>query len=107
MKMFDDYFKLQADIHDFFGYAENWRVIPLEDSRECYWYIPEDENVVRFADNRVELKTNDDYYEDAIYKQRFLTKYVYRTDTHTLISVDTHTDGNKFLRIFDNNKEIK
>ncbi len=32
---------------------------------------------------------------------------VYRGQDYTMISVDTHVDGNKFLQIFDNKKEVK
>lgn len=104
----DTYFKLQQGIHDYFNYKEDWKVIPLEDTREYYWFVDEDSNIVRFADS-VDLLLHSDgaYYEDEIYTQRFLTKFVYRADNFTMISVDTHTDGNKFLRIFDNNKEVE
>jgi hypothetical protein len=48
-----------------------------------------------------------EYYSNEIYTQRFLPKWVYRTDDYTMICVDTHVDGNKFLQIFDNAKEVK
>lgn len=34
MKLLDDYFALQQQIFDHFGYREGWRVIPLDDARE-------------------------------------------------------------------------
>lgn len=46
-------------------------------------------------------------YECQIYTQRFLPKWVYRADELTMICVDTQTDGNKFLMIFDNAKEVE
>ena len=34
VKLLDDYFKLQKEIYDHFGYTEDWVVIPIEDSTE-------------------------------------------------------------------------
>lgn len=102
------FFNSQKAVHDYFGYVEDWVAIPLDDSSEYFWFVDEDSGFVRFAETREILEDNDgEYYEDEIYTQRFLPKWVYRTDDFTMISVDTHTDGNKFLRIFDNAKECK
>lgn len=30
MKQLDEYFKLQKEIYDYFGYKEDWVVIPIE-----------------------------------------------------------------------------
>jgi hypothetical protein len=45
-------------------------------------------------------------YCDEVYTQRHLPKWVYRGVEFTMICVDTHTDGNKFLAIYDNAKEV-
>ena len=54
---------------------------------------------MRFADTIKKLNNEavGDYYCNSIYTQRFLSKWVYRGGDLTMISVDTHTDGNKFL----------
>jgi hypothetical protein len=110
MKLLDDYLDLQTQIFDYFGYVENWRAIPLEDRREYYWILEgEGPGHVRYAETKEQLNDIDagNYYEDSIYTQRFLEKWVYRKEGYTLICVDTHTDLNKFLAIFDNEKELK
>ena len=109
MKLLDDYFKIKKEIHDYFGYQEDWVVIPLDDARECYWNLNEYEGEVKFAENKENVfnGTMEDGYMNEIYTQRFLDKYVYRTEHFTMICVDTNTDGNKFLQVFDNSKEIK
>ena len=105
MQLLDDYFKLQKQIYDYFGYKEDWVVIPLDDCTEMYWCLDNDisPNEVRFA------KTDEDdlwdekkgeYYCNSIYTQRFLDKYVYRTDDYTMVCADT-------LQVFDNTKERK
>lgn len=106
MKLLDEYFKIQQQIYNYFGYVEDWVVIPIDDCREYFWWV--DDTEVHFAKTEKELsEQNGDYYVNEIYAQRFLPKWVYRADDYTMICVDTHTDGNKFLQIFDNSKERK
>lgn len=104
MNLLDNYFLIQKEIYEYFGYVEDWKVIPLDDGRDYYWYVTDYE--VHFADTEEELKEQGgNYYANEIYTQRFLPRWVYRGEDFTMICVDTHTDGNKFLQIFDNNKE--
>ena len=39
MKLLQDYFKLQKEIYDYFGYKEDWVVIPLDDQTDQEWFI--------------------------------------------------------------------
>lgn len=107
MEKLDQYFKLQQEIYKHFGYVEDWVVIPLDDAREYFWMLSESEGLVRFAETEEMLfnEEKNDYYKNEIYTQRFLPRWVYRATDYTMIYVDTHTDGNKFLQIFDNSKE--
>ena len=108
MKLLDDYFKLQNKIYKHFEYVEDWKVIPLEDGTNHYWHLFENKDGsghVIFAESVGDLKAP--MYSNRIYTQRFLPKWVYRAEEYTMISVDTNTDGNKFLQIFDNKKEVK
>lgn len=107
MQLLTDFFNIQAKIFEYFGYVEDWRVIPLDDAREYYWRLEgEGPGEVHFADSEQELlDQSGTCYTEEIYTQRFLPKWVYRGEEFTLICVDTHVDGNKFLRVFDNSKE--
>ena len=111
MELLDEYFDKKKAVHDYFGYKPDWVEIPLEDGTEYYWYL-EGEGMgdsVLFAESIADL--NDvgagNYYSNEIYTQRFLPKWVYRGKDYTMVCVDTHTDGNKFLQVFDNSKEVK
>lgn len=109
MKLLDQYFNTQQEIYDYFGFKEGWAVIPLDDCRKYYWC--EDGRQVVFTDGNTpeeaaEHVKNGGYYSNDIYTTRHLSKYVYRGPEFTMIVVDTHTDGNKFLSIYDNSKEI-
>lgn len=104
------YFKLQEEIFNYFGYKEDWVVIPLSNDTRYYWRIIGGEGyggTVRYGETVEILNSDEDYYEDDIYTQRFLPKWVYRGKDYTMICVDTCVDGNKFLQIFDNSKEVK
>lgn len=106
----DNYFKLQKEIYDYFGYIEDWVAIPLDDAREYYWYLTGEQygDAVTFAETAEQLQDVEAlaFYSNVIYTQRFLPRWVYRGEDYTMICVDTHTDGNKFLQIFDNKKEV-
>jgi hypothetical protein len=105
MKLLDKYLDLQKEIYDHFGYKEDWAVIPIEDARQYFWTL--NKYSVWFAEKARDLISQDgDYYKNEIYTQRHLPKWVYESEEYTMICVDTRTDGNKFLQIFDNSKRI-
>lgn len=105
-------FDIEEEIHTAFGYKEDWVKIPLDNQIDCYWMLFQKDGerggkVVWSSETFTEesIKTGDKIYSGPIYTQRFLPKFVYRREDLTMISVDTQTDGNKFLMIFDNEKE--
>lgn len=106
MVLLDQYMGLQKQIYEYFGYVEDWRVIPINDSREYFWNLDESTGRVLFWEKPEDLDSGE-HYENFIYQQRFLTKWVYRAEEYTMIVVDTHTDGNKFLQIFANALEVQ
>lgn len=110
----DRYFELQAELFEYFGYKEDWKVIPTEARPNYYWMIvgavDDCSTRIVWSDNpftKESIEEGDQMYSGTIYTQRFLPKWVYRGPAHTMISVDTHTDGNKVLMIFDNDKECR
>jgi hypothetical protein len=108
MQLLKDYFAIQQQLFDYFGYVEDWVSIPVDDATDYIWFLSGETygDHVRFAKTLADFATGE-YYENSIYTQRFLPKWVYRGEDYTMICVDTHTDGNKFLQIFDNSKELK
>ena len=107
MEKLNEYFKLQKEIHEYFGYKEDWRILPIVDSRQDFWF--KTGGAVRFHDEKETLEDEESggYYENEIYTQRHLPKWVYVGEKLTMIVVDTHTDGNQYLQIFSNDKEIQ
>jgi hypothetical protein len=106
-------FKLLSDeqiarqkLFNYFGYKENWRILPIQDSTFYFWSLDLNSRVVRYADTEAELSAQAGrYYETQIYTQRFLSQWVYRGEHYTMILTDPHVDMNQFLEIFTNEKE--
>lgn len=109
----EKYFNLADEIHEYFGYKEDWKCIPMNSQLDQYWFITGDGRVgdkyVHSPEplTKESIEAGSNIYSGSIYTQRFLPKWVYRGKEFTLVCADTHTDGNKFLMIFDNNKECK
>lgn len=104
MQELDTYLRAKREIFSYFSYEEDWAVIPIDDRRDYFWRCDGDgPGEVWYGATPETVDT----YKDDIYTQRFLSKWVYRQPEFTMICVDTHTDGNKFLAIFTNSKEVK
>lgn len=106
--VFEKYEDVKQHIFDYFGYVEDWRVFPLVFDLDMYW--AEDGEQVVFSEDIINLTDEDcigNHYSNEIFKQRHLSKWVYRAKDYTMIVVDTHTDGNQFLQVLDNSKEVK
>lgn len=106
MDAINEYFKVLKEVYNYFGFKEEWVALPLDDRREFDWKIIDDVEI-QYGKRDDILNDTGEYYSNEIYKQRFYNKWIYRGKDCTMIMVDTHSDGNKFLAIFDNSKEIK
>lgn len=104
MKLLKQEQDIRQQIFEYFGYQEDWRVLPFDDATEYYWTLYSDS--VAYAKTKEDLQNETEFYVNDIYTQRHLSKWVYEGPEYTMILVDTHTDGNKFLQIFDNNKKV-
>lgn len=105
MKELDIYLDALRAVHQYFGYNEDWAVIPLDDRREYFWALDGEDTVYyALSMDSVQKREGDeeDGYEDEILHRRHLPKAVYVGAEYTLIVVDTHTDGNRFLAVFAN-----
>lgn len=110
MELLDQYQALRDQIFSYFGYVEDWQVFPLDDSRHYFWKLDgEGPGTVKFAETEHDLfdESGTCCYENEILALLHLSKSVYRGADYTLVVVDTHTDGNKYLQIFSNAKERK
>tara|TARA_R100001480_G_scaffold69303_1_gene80553 strand:- start:482 stop:1102 length:621 start_codon:yes stop_codon:yes gene_type:complete len=110
MELLDRYFGIQQELYKHFGYKEDWVVIPLKSFTCYYWSLTGvghgDE--VKYAESieNVFDGTMEDGYSASIYTQCHLPKWVYPSEKYTMVCIDTHTDGNKFLAVFDNSKMV-
>jgi hypothetical protein len=112
--LMEQYFNLLDDVFKYFGYQQDWKVSPLDDQRGRHWMIcgPENSNSTKVVYSpkpftKESIEKGMDLYSGTIYTQRFLPKWVYRGKEYTMVSVDTHSDGNQVLMIFENKLECK
>lgn len=132
-ELVDKHFDTWGKIHEYFGFAESWRVLPLDDMREWFW-SQRDERIV-WAETSTALRygmwndgtlDEDDltdterktfprysessqapsYYSGSLYSYHHQNDHVCRRPDLTLVLVDTHTDGNVLAMIFDSTKEL-
>ena len=100
MELFEQYDNVKQQIFDYFGYVEDWRVLPLVFDTGYFWYLTGSEQYgwIVFAETVEQLKDEDsgNHYE-----------WFYRGEDYTMICVDTHCDGNQYLQILSNDKEVK
>lgn len=107
-KLLDQYFEIQKQLFAYFGYVEDWRILPLDDATTYYWTLSGESygDSVTYAETEEELLSETgNYYTNEIYTQRHLSKWVYRGKDYTMIAVDTNCDGNKLLQVFLNERE--
>lgn len=93
---------LTQQIYEHVGYSEGWTFLPLDDCTDHVWALTR--GGVEYADSVDDFTETGDYYSNEFYRDAISS--VYRGAEFTAIAVDTHCDGNKFLQIFDNTKEI-
>lgn len=111
----DRYLDRRYEVHEYFGYKEDWVAIPIDDRREYWWGLDgEGPGRVGYSTTKSSvlrgLFDGDlvfDYFEDVIYTQCYLPRWVYRGLDFTMICVDTNVDGNRFLAIYSNAKEVR
>lgn len=101
-----NYNQAKQELYDYFGFKDDWAVFPIEDRRR-YWWSMTASDVTFYDSLEAYQKSDGDHtYSDSILHHRFYQKAVYPGKDYTLVMVDTHTDGNKFLAIYDNSKRV-
>lgn len=107
MQLLDTYNGILSKIYNYFGFKEDWAVFPIDDRRAYFWRLT-GTDVIYYDSLEAYNKQDDGHtYSDEIMYHRFYPKAVYEGEDYTMVMVDTHTDGNKFLAIYDNSKRIK
>jgi hypothetical protein len=107
LKAFEE---LKQQIFEAFGYVEDWRAFPLFIELSAHWFLTgeegEDEIVFSPTPFTTELiESGEQIFSAYVYSYRHLNKYVYRTDTHTMVLADPRSDLNIFLYVFDNKNQ--
>ena len=97
--------QIYDEVFTYFGYKGNWRELLIADKTDVFWYISENAEEVRYSYQPLipEDRHNTDY---SAYIMQNLCYNICRGNDYTMIAIDTECDGNCFLAIFDNTKEL-
>lgn len=111
-KVLDDYFAIRENVFEYFGYKERARAYPIDDMRDVYWsrddthiywsYKKEHQQQCLKQFHDYQNIPDDDAYSDVLLEGPWISI----DGKYTLFLEDTQTDGNVFLRIFDNAKKV-
>lgn len=104
------YVDAEKRLHELFGYVQQWRAFPIEDCTDSYWmdFSERGYGKIAWADRPWDepmIKAGKEHYSGIVYTQRHLSKWIYRTPTHTMALIDTQCDMNIILMVFDNAKK--
>jgi hypothetical protein len=111
----DQYFALEEDIKEAFGWKESWKLLPLADDRNCYWMLAGGNKetgrgstlVCDSEPITIESAKKGAVSGSEIYTQQNHDRWIFRAGGVVLIPIDTQTDGNVLLSLLDEAKEIK
>lgn len=106
MDLIEKYFSAEKEIKEMFGYEDSWRKLPLEDSREYYWKLWNED--VYYGPTKEDTHWESPHFAAELrYDGNTDQQHLYRTTHYTMIMIDAECDNNMFLCIFDNRKEVK
>jgi len=111
-KLIYNYNKALHALYEHVGFTPDYVVYAIDDCTGMWWSLTGSSTFsqyanVKYADSEEELKSDDNYYEDEIYTQRFYDKWIYEGKDFTMIFCNPHVDGVNWFRVFDNKKRIK
>ena len=89
------------------GFKPDWVEYAIDDATDYLWKIIDTDESVRFALTMEKMDSDGDYYQDAIYHQRFYKKWIFEGKDVTMVFCNPGVDGINWFRIFDNTKRIK
>lgn len=108
-EMLNGFFSLRKEIQAYFGYEEDWEVLPLSDERDMYWMLVEDKApFILYSSEPITAETiaEGDVVIGVVHDAHKTRRTAYRRDDFVAVPVDTRWDGNKYLMIFDVAKEV-
>lgn len=97
-QLLSDYARAEKAIHAHFGYRPEWREYPVRDERGQWWFVYKNclyHQYKRFPHDEGNIRLGNFCKSDVSAVNR-------SDDGYTLLTLDTRTDGNKCLSIFEN-----
>lgn len=103
-EMLDQYFKLQGLIYAECGYTEGCLEFALADETDKFWRVGDyevlyAETAADLVDDESEMRWVEDAYLDA-------GGWIFRGKKHTMVRIKSCMEGNQYLLVLDNEKEV-
>lgn len=104
----EKYLELEEEIFKEFGYEQTWHRYPIQVETDSYWLVTGLYNEVYvYSPKPFSKKSIESGKEISSATIQGLSTGMWKTETHTMVLLDTHVDGNIWLFVFDNEKECK
>ena len=100
-ELIEQYHEAEEELHERFGFLKRWRAFPIDNLTELYWF--DDGDRVYYSDVVFTEESIKDGHQ--LYTATLNDKH--QKDGFTMILGDTESDGNIFLMIFDDLKELR
>lgn len=102
MKLLKEYEEKRKELLNYFGYENDWEKSKIEDETDSYWHLIEDG--VRWSPSKTALEEDDGFnYYESIFSSMIVP--IYHGKDYIMFS--THDNGETYLMIFDNTKQIE
>lgn len=102
------YNELESQILNYFGYQQEWTMLPLDDMTMMYWMLADDKVV--WSDKLLTAETVEkgmEIYDAVAYIAFNMTeRWIWTKDDYTLLRVNTRSDNNHLLMVFDNSRQV-
>lgn len=100
------FFNAKEMLFNHVGFTPKIVEFPVKDNTCYYWRVDESSGIVKYASTKEDFYSDNDYFQDTIYTQRFYDKHVYRGDQYTMVFCDPHTDVCNWFRVFSNRLDM-
>ncbi len=102
-ELLSEYARLEQEILAHFNYEPQWREYLIRDYRDLWWGLVGHTLYYQYENN---LAT-----DEVLRQGNFCTAEVrsvyHSADGHTMVCLDTNTDGNKYLGVFEDSKRVE
>lgn len=101
------YNELESQILNYFGYQQEWTMLPLDDMTMMSWMLVTNRVIWSDKPLTVEIIKDGEIYDAFAFAAfNMVQRWVWEKEDYTLLRVDTRSDNNYLLMVFDNSRRV-